>query len=113
MVHPPDVAEAVAFELWEDLLRAYAEVIEQQRSFLLTVGAVEGADDAAFEPPLFGIPLDAPPMPAALESWATSLLAETAGLAEIAHEILAARPANVRPQLFAPSAGGSTLDQKI
>jgi hypothetical protein len=113
MVRSPDAAEAAAFELWEDLLRAYAEVIEQQRSFLLTAGAVEGADAAAFEPPLFEIPLDVPPLPAALESWATSLLSETAGLAEIAREILAARPANVRPQRFAPAAGGSTLDQKI
>lgn len=113
MVRPPDAAEVAALAIWDDLLRGYAELIEQQRTFLLTVGSVDPLDDALLEPPVFVIPQDAPPLPAALESWATSLLSETAGLAEIAHEILATRPAGARPQLFAPSAGGSTLDQKI
>lgn len=113
MVRPPDAAEAEAIAIWDDLLRAYAEVIECQRVFLLALGSLDTLDDVVWDEPVFEIPADVPPMPASFEPWATSLLSETAGLAELAHGILSERPAVVRPPRFAAASSGSTLDQKI
>ena len=65
-------------------------------------------------PPTFEVPTDVPSMPASFGPWAMSLLTETAGLTEIAHQILSDRPAAAaRPPRFASSSSGSTLDQKI
>jgi hypothetical protein len=115
MVRPPSEQEVAAIALWEDLLRAYAETIEEQRSYLLSLSALDQVDEATIVPPVFEVPADVPPMPASFEPWAMSLLNETAGLAEIAHQILSERPAAAppRPQRFASSASGSSLDQKI
>lgn len=117
MVRPPDEAaqaEAAALEVWNDLLRGYAESVEQQRSYLLSLGSLDQVDEAALVPPSFELPGDVPPMPASLEPWAMSLLTETAGLTEIAHQILSDRPPVTRPpSRFAAAAGGSVLDQKI
>ena len=99
--------------VWDDLLRGYAETVEQQRSFLLSVGVLDQVDEAMLVQPVFEIPADVPPMPAAYQDWATSLLSETAGLAELAHGILSDRPAAPRPPRFASAPSGSTLDQKI
>lgn len=113
MVRPPDAAEVAALAIWDDLLRAYAETIEQQRSYLLSLGSVDDADEVLLIPPTFDIPGDVPPMPASMEAWATSLLTETVGLAELAHQLLGERPVERRPQLFRSAASGSVLDQKI
>lgn len=113
MVRPPDAAEVAALAIWDDLLRAYAETLEHQRSYLLSLGSLDDADEALLVPPTFDVPTDVPPMPSSLEAWATSLLAETAGLTELAQELLGDRPAERRPQLFHASASGSVLDQKI
>lgn len=113
MVRPPDAAEAAAIALWDDLLRAYAEVIEQQRAYLLSLSAVEHLDEATLLPPQFRVPAGVPPMPSSFEPWAMSLLTETAGLTELAHQILSDRPAIARAPRFASSSSGSTLDQKI
>lgn len=116
MMRPPDEAaqaEAAALEIWNDLLRGYAEAVEQQRAYLLTSGSLDDVDEAMLVPPSFQIPAEVPPMPASLEPWALSLLTETAGLTEIAHQILSDRPASSRPMRFAAAASGSVLDQKI
>jgi len=113
MVRPPSTEEAASMAVWDDLLRGYAEVIEQQRSFLLSVGSLDQVDEAMLVPPVFEIPADVPPMPAPYQAWATSLLSETAGLAELAHGILSDRPTTPRPPRFVSVSSGSTLDQKI
>lgn len=115
MVRPPDAAEVAALAFWDDLLRAYAETIELQRSYLLSLGSVDATDtdDALLAPPTFELPADAPPMPESMQAWAMSLLAETAGLTQLAAQLLADRPIERRPQLFQASTGGSVLDQKI
>lgn len=114
MVRPPDAVEAEAISIWDELLRAYAEVLEQQRAFLLSLGALDALDDIVWDEPVFVAPAEVPPMPAGHLAWATSLLSETAGLAELAHGILSERPAAVaRPPRFASASSGSTLDQKI
>jgi len=113
MVRPPDTAEAAAIAAWDGLLLAYAEFIEQQRAYLLSLSAVEHLDDASLLPPQFHEPQGVPPMPASFEPWAMSLLTETAELTELARQILSDRPAIGRGPRFASSASGSTLDQKI
>jgi hypothetical protein len=70
MVRPPDEAaqaEAAALEIWNDLLRGYAEAVEQQRAYLLTSGSLDDVDEAMLVPPSFQIPAEVPPMPASLE----------------------------------------------
>jgi hypothetical protein len=113
MVRPPDAAEATAVAVWDDLLRAYAEAVEQQRAYLLSLSSLDQVDDETLAPPMFEIPAHVPPMPTSLEAWAMSLLTETAGLAEIAHQILSDRPVATRPARHASSNSGSTVDQKI
>jgi hypothetical protein len=113
MVRPPDAAEAAAIAVWDDLLRAYAEVIEQQRAYLLSLSSVDQVDEASLTAPMFHVPSGVPPMPTSFEPWAMSLLTETAGLTELAHQILSDRPVTPRPPRFASSSSGSTLDQKI
>ncbi|MCB0998692.1 MAG: hypothetical protein R2713_10025 [Ilumatobacteraceae bacterium] len=121
MVRPPDagaLAEAAALAAWDDLLRAYAETIELQRSYLLSLSSLDDVDEALLAVPGFEIPTDLPPMPASLERWATSLLSETAGLAALARQILDDRPATAssgaaRASRFAAAPSGSSLDQKI
>lgn len=113
MVRPPDAAEVAALAIWDDLLRAYAETIEQQRSYLLSLGSIDDADEAMLILPMFDIPDHVPPMPASMEPWATSLVTETVGLAELAQQLLGDRPVERRPQRFQSAASGSVLDQKI
>lgn len=113
MVRPPDESEAAAIAVWDDLLRAYAEAIEHQRAYLLSVGALDHADESVVAPPAFEIPTDIPPMPSSFEPWAMSLLTETAGLTELAHGVLSDRPLVPRAHRAAATASGSTLDQKI
>ncbi len=113
MVRPPDAAEATAIAVWDDLLRAYAEAIEQQRAFLLSLSSLDRVDDETLAPPGFEIPANVLPMPASLEPWAMSLLTETAGLTELAHQMLSDRPVVARPSRLALASSGSTLDQKI
>jgi hypothetical protein len=119
MVRPPDAADVAAHEVWDDLLRAYAETIELQRSYLLSLGSSDQPEDGAIQIPGFDLPAGLPPMPETFEPWAMSLLSETAGLAELAQQILNDRPApatmtnTARAPRLASAAGRSTLDQKI
>lgn len=102
---------------WDDLLRAFAEVVEQQRAFLLTIDLDSPVDDAALTVPWLELPDDMPPLPAELASWASSLLRDTAGLTELATEVLARHPApsvqRPRTRAFAEAASGSSMDQKL
>jgi hypothetical protein len=113
MVRPPEAAEVAALAFWDDLLRAYAETLELQRAYLLSLGSLDAADDALLGTPSIELPADAPPMPESMQAWAMSLLAETAGLTQLATQLLGDRPVERRPQRFQASAGGSVLDQKI
>ncbi len=99
--------------VWDDLLREYAESIEQQRAYLLSVGSIEQPDESTLAVPAFEIPTDVPPMPSSFQPWAMSLLTETAGLTETAHRLLSDRPLAQRSLRFAASGSGTTLDQKI
>jgi hypothetical protein len=100
---------------WDDLLRAFAEVVEQQRSFLLTIDLDSPLDETALIVPQLELPDDMPPMPAEFGSWASSLLRDTAGLTELATQVLAAHPAppTRRPRAFIEAASGGSMDQKL
>ncbi len=113
MVRPPDAAETAATAIWDDLLRGYAETVEQQRSYLLSLGSVGDVDTALLDRPVFEVPDHVPPMPAALEPWARALVAETEGLAGLAREIVGDRPVERRPSRFTQDASGSVLDRKM
>ena len=78
---------------WDDLLRAFAEVVEQQRSFLLTIDLDSPIDETALIVPQLDLPDDMPPLPPEMASWATSLLRDIAGLTELATHVLASHPA--------------------
>jgi hypothetical protein len=116
MVRPLPSADADAIMVWDDLLRAYAETIEQQRSYLLSIGAAP-LDPMDLVPPSFDVPDNTPIMPTAYADWATSLVHETEGLAELAAQILADRPPSatelVRRSVISGTAGGSMMDQKL
>lgn len=113
MIRPPATVEADALEIWDDLLRAYAETVELQRSFLLAVESADAPDQGVFDLPVFEVPDHVPPMPTSLEPWARSLVGEVAGLVELARRIVAAPPADRRPTRFEADPSGSMLDQKI
>lgn len=111
---PPTDAECRA--MWDDMLRAYASVVDEQRTFLLSLDAgLPGADVASSMPEL-DLPASMPPMPAEMAAWAASLVRETAGLADLARDVLARHPAAPvarRPRAFAEAASGSSMDQKL
>jgi len=102
-------------QLWDDLLRAFAATVDEQRTALLAIDAGIGGDDGAFVLPHLDLPSDMPPLPAELVDWARSLLRETAGLAELASDVLARHPATParRTRLFAEPTAGSSMDQKL
>jgi hypothetical protein len=106
-----DAATAVA--VWDDLLRGYAAVLDEQRAMLLAVDLDEPLDGDALGVPAFEPPASAPTLPDSLRGRAHALLAETEGLIELARSVLAAHPGPNRRQPTAASAGGSTLDQLI
>ena len=101
--------------LWEDVLRSYAEVVEAQRSFLLSIDQEEPFEGDHLIAPVFEVPVDMPPMPEQFEAWAASLVRETAGLAELAQHVLDLHPAPAvrRPMARFIDAGGSTMDRQI
>lgn len=100
---------------WDDMLRAFADVVEQQRAFLLTIDLANPIDEAALAVPALALPDDMPPIPDEFVPWASSLLRDTAGLTELAAGILAHHPAPQarRPRAFAEAASGSSMDQKL
>lgn len=102
---------------WDDLLRAFADVVEQQRAFLLTIDLANPIDEAALVVPALVLPDDMPPLPDEFASWASSLVRDTAGLTELAAGILADHPApqarRTRARAFADAASGSSMDQKL
>jgi hypothetical protein len=100
---------------WDDMLRAFAEIVEQQRAFLLTIDLDNPLDEVALAVPHLELPADMPPMPPEFATWASSLLRDTAGLTELATEALARHPAPQvrRPRAFAEAANGSSMDQKL
>lgn len=100
---------------WDDLLRAFAAVVEQQRSFLLTVDLDNPIDELPLVVPSLDLPDDMPPMPAEFTSWASALARDVAGLTELAAGVLARHPAPQarRPRAFAEAVSGSSMDQKL
>ncbi|MBI5087585.1 MAG: hypothetical protein HZB15_01580 [Actinobacteria bacterium] len=119
IAHRPDLIDdaddAWAVQVWEDVLRSYAAVLDEQRAFLLTAGPDDLADPRALLPPPFAPPVALPPLPAELESWAQSLAVETDGLAQLAADVLARLPVPQPPRRL-PTAGTSsspTLDRSL
>ncbi|MGD9999347.1 MAG: hypothetical protein AB7L17_16725 [Ilumatobacteraceae bacterium] len=102
--------------LWEDVLRSYASVLDEQRAFLLTAGPDDLADPRAAMPPPFAPPAAMPPMPPELESWARSLVTETEGLAQLAADVLGQLPVPRPPRRMLRADAGSappTLDRSL
>ena len=112
LVQEPDFDPSV---IWEDVLRSYAEIVEAQRSFLLSIDQEEPFEGDQLLAPVFLPPAHMPPMPEQFEAWAASLVRETAGLAELAQHVLDLHPAPVvrRPMARFIDAGGSTMDRQI
>lgn len=107
------------FEIWDELLRAFAEVLDDQRAVLLGVDADAVFDDSVVAPPAFMPPAGAPPMPYELRSRAASLQRETDGLLELARELLgrleptiAAAPTPMR-RLLSTNAVSSLMDTRL
>lgn len=106
-----DTATAVA--VWDDLLRGYAAVLDEQRAVLLAVDFDEPLDGDTLGVPTFEPPASVPALPESLRGRARALLAETEGLTELARSVLAAHPAPHRRLPAALSAGGDAVDQRI
>ena len=106
-----DTATAVA--VWDDLLRGYAAVLDEQRAMLLSVDFDEPLDGDTLVVPAFEPPASVPALPESLRGRARSLLAETEGLTELARSVLAAHPAPHRRLPAVASAGGDAVDQRI
>ncbi|MCU1360323.1 MAG: hypothetical protein JWN99_1612 [Ilumatobacteraceae bacterium] len=88
-----------AASLWDDVLRAYAESLDEQRAYLLSAQPDELADSRTWMPPTFALPASMPPMPDEFASWAQALLRDTEGLAQLAADVLDSIPA---PTMRAP-----------
>jgi hypothetical protein len=101
-----------AASLWDDVLRSYAESLDEQRAYLLTAQPDELIDGGRWMPPMFAPPASMPPMPDEFASWARALLRETEGLARLAADVLeripAPTPRALRPQ---PTTGEITTGQ--
>lgn len=107
-------ADAGALELWDDVLRAYAGVLDEQRALLLSVDPDHPLDLDGVMLPSFLPPVECPPLPDELRGRAMALLAETEGLAALARDVLAHHPApNRRAVPLRPHDDGSALDQKL
>lgn len=109
----PGEDTATAIAVWDDLLRGYAAVLDEQRSVLLAVDLDEPLDRDALFVPAFEPPASVPTLPESLRGRARALLAETEGLTELARSVLAAHPAPHRRLPTAVSAGGGAVDQRI
>lgn len=72
---------------WEDVLRSYADALDQHRALLLGVQPEGFESDLAL--PTFVPPDDLPPCPAELAPRLRALQHETAGLVELAQTTLA------------------------
>jgi hypothetical protein len=100
--------------VWDDVLRAYESVLDEQRSYLLNLGPDDLVARASYALPKF-IPSPAlPPMPASHLSWAKALLRDTEGLAALAADLLEGVPTPPVPRPHRPSAmSASTLDRTL
>ena len=111
------MTQGMAAELWEDVLRSYAQSLDEQRAYLLTASPDELADGRSWMPPPFAPPATMPPMPPELESWAQALLRETEGLVQLTADALARMPLPPqrprRPPAFGAGAGPSKLDRSL
>lgn len=102
-----------AVAVWDDVLRGYAAVLDEQRSLLLAIDLDEPLEAEVLAVPTFDPPAGMPPMPISMRSRAHALIAETEGLAELARTVLAALPAPNRRPSSPTAAGGDTVDQRI
>ncbi|MEX0846612.1 MAG: hypothetical protein WD023_02450 [Ilumatobacteraceae bacterium] len=102
-----------AVSVWDDLLRGYAAVLDEQRAFILAVDLDEPLDGEALIVATFDPPANAPAVPESMHGRVRALLAETEGLAELASAVLAAHPLPNRHLPIASSAGGGAVDQRI
>ena len=101
---------------WSDVLRAYAAVLDELRAALLLAGP-EGFPTGVLPlPNAFDIPHDMPPCPPELAARLRVLQNETAGLIELAQDLLRRFPP-VAPsrRLAAPAArsGTSLMDTRL
>jgi hypothetical protein len=106
---------AAAVAQWEDVLRAYAEVLDSRRAVLLAVDVEDPLGEDLLIAPSFDTSMVVHhPFPDSLLPWATALLAETEGLCELARSVLASHPTPGRRRTM-PEAGtgGVALDQRI
>jgi hypothetical protein len=89
--------------LWEDVLRAFEESLDEQRVYLQLVDADPTGSSAPGPGSL------APPMPQQFAGWAQSLLRETQGLVDMAAAVLDALPVpSARPFRSPAHAGAAT-----
>ena len=108
-----------AASLWDDVLRSYAQSLDEQRAYLLSAEPDDLIDGGHWLPPTFAPPASMPPMPDEFASWAHALLRDTEGLAQLAAEVLDRLPP---PTLRAPrrlpttgevSSGQATWDRSM
>jgi hypothetical protein len=101
-----------AASLWDDVLRSYAQSLDDQRSFLLTAQPDQLVDGGSWMPPTFAPPAFMPPMPDEFVGWAQALLRDTEGLAQLAAEVLERIPAPMpRALRRLPTTGEVTTGQ--
>ena len=106
---------------WDEVLRAYACVVDEHRRTLISMRADGMVTDEFTPPPRFAPPSELGPMPTELLPRARALAAETAGLVELATElstelraaIAAGSPGPVSPRPFVGVSSGSTMDQRM
>lgn len=113
-VRGPQLQRSDFSAVWDDVLRAYESVLDEQRSYLLNLGPDDLVDRASVALPKFIPSAALPPMPASHLSWAKALLRDTEGLAGLAADLLEGVPAPAVPRPRRPSAmSASTLDRTL
>jgi hypothetical protein len=99
---------------WDEVLCAYAAVLDEQRALLTTVGPEGFAEGHDLTPLAFVPPTGLPPFPAELEGRAAALLRESAGLAALAQELLVQyRPASTSRAAGSATPGTAWLDRQL
>jgi hypothetical protein len=104
---PAAAGDPTAVELWDEVLRAYADVLDDHRGFLAVVGPDGLDDDTALVPPPFVVPSDLPPLPTELRGRADALLTEVAGLVALAGEMLVEHRPPMAPTTARPTTAGT------
>ena len=106
----PDVTTG-AEAAWEQVLRAYAEALDEHRELLATVTHTDLGDLTV---PHFRPPEGLPPLPQTMLAWAEALSRETDELVQQATEFLSRNRSSVAPVRLGRMAeeSSSSFDQK-